>query len=394
MVFQRVRVIGMYRAWPTSPVRSSEDLAARLRYRKSANLATMARVRPRDSRRAIATLLSTSAVFFFARDVGAQAQSLEPYASFSWKAPSECPTEANLVPSLLAAVRRGPVKERVTATAVVDGQGDRWRAELTMSAGTWTSTRAVDGDTCRGVADAVLLIVALAVNPSADEASPALPAPPPPTPPTPPPLPAPAVVTPLPVALPRPAKEVDKARIPPPAPANEPRRGKVHVGVSFVVDGSTLPTVGFGAEVMGGWAFSRLNLDLATSFLAPESATLAADASQGARIESLELRGRACYALLKWGVFTVAPCAGGGVQWLIARGFGATQGVASATDEIAVATLGVPVLARISRHFGLHLAVEAVIPFTRPTFTIVNAGSVYQSAAVSVRTSVGVDLHF
>ena len=254
--------------------------------------------------------------------------------------------------------------EPVRASAAAEGEGDRWRADVEMSVGLQSSSRWVEGETCRAVADAVVVIVVLAVSPAAELASP-------PREPV-----VHAVAPHAPIAVPPPGHPADALLF----------------GAAFVIDGGTLPTAGFGAEVLAGWARSRFELELVGTLLAPETATLAANPDQGAHIWLAELRGRACYDLLG-GRLGLAPCVGGGGQLLVGDGFGSNDWW-TATDPVGVASFGARAVGWITPHVAVRLGGEAVVPFTRPTFVIENAGNVYRSSSVAARGTLGVELHF
>jgi hypothetical protein len=290
----------------------------------------------------------------------AAAESLDPPVSLTWTAPPGCPSEVELAGLVKMAI--GPLAERterVRASAAAEGQGDHWRADVEVTVGALSSTRFVEGESCRGVADAVVVIVALAANPS----------PPPPT------LPAPPVPT-------------------PPSSGARGSHGTLALGASLLVDVGSLPPTGYGAEWTAGWAFSRLDLALVGSWLAPETATVDVPLvpPQGAHIWLGELRARACYDLLG-GRIGLAPCAGGGVRWVVADGFGSTRHN-DATDAITVASFGARATLRIASHLTMHVGGEAVIPFTRPTFVIVPIGPVYRGSSAAARGTLGLDVHF
>ncbi len=164
------------------------------------------------------------------------------------------------------------------------------------------------------------------------------------------------------------------------------------VGASFVLDSGTLPKAGYGAEILVGWARSRFELELAGTFLAPEKANLATNSHQGANVWLAELRARACYDLLG-GRLGIAPCVGGGGQWLVGDGFGSSS-PETATDAIGVASFGGRAVGWITPHLAIRLGGEAVVPFTRPTFVIENGGDVYRSSSVAGRVTLGIELHF
>jgi hypothetical protein len=124
-----------------------------------------------------------------------------------WIAPAGCPTNAEVVASVerILGGSAGGTRQAVTARAVVSKLGSsRWRVRLTTQVGASTGERTVDADSCRAVADAAALILALAVNPESA---------------APPPAPIPAPV-PAPVPVPVPAGPVPLR--PQPQPGTSP----------------------------------------------------------------------------------------------------------------------------------------------------------------------------
>src|ERR1700734_4155731 len=93
----------------------------------------------------------------------------EEAVSLSWTAPTGCPTQTEVLAQIRSAV--GPAvsaHDPVHARAVVArGERETWQGALELSVGGQESTRQVEGETCRAVADAVVVMVALAVNPDA-----------------------------------------------------------------------------------------------------------------------------------------------------------------------------------------------------------------------------------
>jgi hypothetical protein len=137
-----------------------------------------------------------------------------------------------------------------------------------------------------------------------------------------------------------------------------------------------------------------LELEIVGSFLAPQRATLASTPSQGADLWLAHLGARACYELFD-ARFDVGPCAGGGVEWITAHGFGSLPDQpANATGNMVVGSLGGRAIGRLSSRVVLRLVVEASVPSTRPTFVIAGGGQVFRSSAVSFVATAGAETHF
>jgi hypothetical protein len=286
-----------------------------------------------------------------------------PPVHLEWVAPAGCPSHGEILEAIERTVGAGARGGAVDARVIVTAGERELRAELTVSASGATSTRSLTGESCRAIADAATLVIALAANPDAVPlASP--PAPPPPAPPT-------------------------SAAAPPPVP-----RRAVFVEASFLVDSAILPAAGLGGELAVGWSPAHFALEITGAFVGPERATLASAPSQGASLWLGHLGARACYELFDARI-DVGPCLGGGVEWTPARGFGTTPDQpANATGQMGVGSLGGRAIVRASSRVALRLVGEAVVPLTRPTFVIDGGGQVFQTPAASFRATAGVEVHF
>src|SRR5262245_48356488 len=90
-----------------------------------------------------------------------------PSFSLTWQAPAECPDQTYVrgeVEQLLAGGEPRPV--HVDARARIERANERdWRVWLTTTRDGITGERTVESDSCRSLADATALIVALAIDP-------------------------------------------------------------------------------------------------------------------------------------------------------------------------------------------------------------------------------------
>src|ERR1700722_16794915 len=165
-----------------------------------------------------------------------------PPVGLEWNAPGGCPTKQQVLAGVerILGGRGSGARQAVSARAVVSKLGaDRWTVVLTTRTDTATGERTVGGDSCKAVADAAALVLALAV--SSETAAPLpvpLPAPLPGTAPVTAAPGAPPSAAPLPVPVPVPvpgaapviaapgappsATPVPPAHPPPLAPATPP----------------------------------------------------------------------------------------------------------------------------------------------------------------------------
>jgi hypothetical protein len=215
------------------------------------------------------------------------------------------------------------------------------------------------------VSDAMILIVAFALNPDGPSEPPA--------------EDQPQTMNP----------RLEEPAVPAPSPV---RRDGASAGASMLFDTATLPSVGFGAEVSAGWSLSALQLDVTGVALSSRSATLAAKPNEGADFWVGQVGGRGCYDLVRKPV-GIGPCLEAGVQWVVAHGFGSNYPT-SAVGQAVVSGLGGRIAGRISRAIGVRAGGEVVFPLARPTFVIDGGGLVYQVPVASFRGTAGLEVHF
>jgi hypothetical protein len=290
-----------------------------------------------------------------------------PPVHLEWVAPAGCPSRAAIQDAIGRTVGASALRGAVEARVVVTQDEREFRAEVTVSASGATSTRSLVGESCSAIGDAAALVVALAANPDASPAVPAAPAtPPPPAPSTP--HAASSLVSPL--------------------------RRNAFVDASFFVEQGSLPSTGVGCELGVGWNPAHVDLEIVGSFLAPQRAMLPLTPSQGADLWLAYVGARACYDVFDAQI-DVGPCLGGGVEWIMAQGFGTSPDEpANATGKLVVGSLGGRAIARLSSRVVLRLVVEASTPSTRPTFVIDGGGEVFRASAVSFRGTAGAEAHF
>jgi hypothetical protein len=288
-----------------------------------------------------------------------------------WVAPAECPSREEEAGAIARTIGTSKLEGAVDARVVVTQVGGEFHAEVSISASGATSTRSLEGESCRAVADAAALIVALAANP---DAAPTMP----------------AATPPAPVPAPGEPAATKPAETPGPLEAVRP----YFVEGSFLLDSASLPSTTYGGELAVGWSPAHFDFEIGGAFLGEASARLAATPSQGANLWLAQIGARACYGFLD-AVFDVGPCLGGGVEWVVARGFGgAPDEPEDATAQAGFGSLGGRATLRISNRFTLRVVGEAVVPFVRPTFVIGGGGPVFHLPAASFRAALGAEAHF
>ncbi len=300
-----------------------------------------------------------------AMSASGEARADDPSAFLTWTAPASCPSRDDVARQIRGAAG-AELPPGLRARAAVQEANGGWRADVELSEGGEASSRHVEGETCRAVADAVAVMVAIAVTP--DAAPPAAPPPPPP---------------------PR--------RAPPPprdrAPANPLRPWRYAFGAAFLADAGTLPSVGYGGELTGAWAPSRLELEADVRALAPTRKSLSPSSpTQGATFTFAGGGVRGCY-LVVTGRVDLAPCAGVDGEWLFASGFGTSHDT-SGSGGTATLSLGARLTLRLTPHVGVRAGVDVAAPLVRAAYQISDGGEVYHRSPVAGRAVVGPVLTF
>jgi hypothetical protein len=271
-----------------------------------------------------------------------------------WHAPAGCPE----VEAVRAGIARGlpPVEGAITPmTADVEvhaADAEHWQAELALRGADWTATRTLKGTSCAAVADAVGLVIGLALtNELATREAVA----PPPPPPPPPPLSTPAL------------------------------------GVALVGEAGTLPSATWGGALALGWRFAHARADLVGALYDSRAITSTAFPDTGARLSLASLSARGC--ALWGGALSAGPCVSAGADRIHGDGTGRifVGGATSWAPFLGAALRGEW---RLSRRIAAFVDAGAAIPLVRARFSVENAGLLHQAAAVSWRGGAGIELRF
>ncbi|HEY4104761.1 MAG TPA: hypothetical protein VGM44_12760, partial [Polyangiaceae bacterium] len=299
--------------------------------------------RSRPSRRAIWLGFSS----WLAISSGARAAlAAENVPSLTWSAPSECPPVATVngyVTQDLGAARidATQVRARGTVTATNDG---RYEVVLDLdTGGAERTTRTLSGANCESVSQAAALLVALAIR---------------------------AERAPEPTAAEASKRELEARRF------NHHARPFLAALVS--TDAGSLPQPTLGLGIAAGATLGVVRLEPALAYFAPQSGTVSDQPALGARFTLASAMLRACTPF-EASDFWVAPCLGGGLDWLRASGFGARVSKRTSTVDalgVAAALGGWDISSIIS----LRVELAAVVPLARPEFVVDGVGSVYRRA--------------
>jgi hypothetical protein len=313
--------------------------------------------------------------------------------ALTWTAPPGCPTTSELRDAVLRGGAGAEPGERIEAVAHVE-HGDRWSVTLqTSRAGIASPERRLEATSCRALADATAVILALALIPEGT-APPAGDGPP----------------ETAPAATPRDAAPVTTsppaaATAPPPAAAAAPdaqsrERGArapelAHptfaASASVATDAATLPSPAVGARAALAWTPGHGRLELSGSYFAAQSQTTGVSPA-GASFASGVLGARAGWTVLR-GVVELSPRAGADVELVRARGFGAANNYDASAAWLSAAA-GALVVVPLASFLALRADADAIAPLSRPRFVVDGEGAVHHPPAFGLRAGIGAELRF
>jgi len=303
-----------------------------------------------------------------------RAAAAEPQITLVWSAPPSCPDRS----AVLAQIERMvgvPPKAPVSANVTIDERDDGFDVTLELHGGA-EGRRALHAATCAAAARGAALLVALAIDPSADPTAPAEPAP---RPPPPPPPPAPAPPPPAP-------------RAPAPSPTPGPEvRAYVGASVTRAIAPGVATALVLGARV--SWRGLRLDVE---GELAPAlGATSPTLPGVGADLRAYALAARTCI-LHTFGSIEGAGCVALRGTRLEGEATGVTEPTPGGVTVLALEpglSVRVPARARL----GLSVDGAAVLPLTRPELVVTRgaeAEPIGKVAPIGVRIGAAVSFRF
>ena len=221
----------------------------------------------------------------------ASAQQGSAAISLHWSAPDECPDDVALVHQIERLLGQSLLEVREQSLAVwVTAYGDATRgyaAKVSFQSLQGREQRYLEHPSCRKLADAVSLMIALAIDPERVRATQQVNE-----------LQAPAsVVEPAPRApAPQAAKPVALVDVPSrsPAPHSEPARQGLRLTLHGVT-GGPLPRFGVGLQAGLAWHRERLRLELLTRYWLTRDVAVQGAPSAALELELVTWGGRGCW---------------------------------------------------------------------------------------------------
>jgi hypothetical protein len=356
-----------------------------------------------------------------------------PAYSFSWSAPPECPTEIEVAAEVAQLLESGPAPSaRVAARAVVRHDADgQWHVELTTLRDGEEGSRALVAPSCRSLADATALIVALTIDPArAGRLGPANFGNPPGSsaPATPGEATAPgasatssappaaitaataAAATTRPRAAPEPAREASTVRRATETSnahdarsATGPNEASWAVALAATGDVGRLAGPSLGGRLAGAWIAEPWRFEAyGFAWGLPTRVTAQSSSSLGADVEMFGGGVAACIRVLRASWIEVAPCLGPELGDVHGRGFGVETPQSQDRAWVAAAA-SVRAAMRISGPVFIAVEIGAVVALARDAFRldgVVSASNpfqptdetVYSPGAVQGRAALGVEV--
>jgi hypothetical protein len=311
-----------------------------------------------------------------------------PEFTLDWHAPAECPSEVELAARVEQlrgehGASAATLDVRAFVTLLLDG---RFRAELRLVQGGGERVRVLEAPTCRGLAEASAVVIALAMSPRAKLAEAA----PPPAPPA-----LPAEPVPLPEEEAPPSGRADAERAPPtPHERHEPHAFGIDASAGIATDfGATADTPALGATVLGRFRYEKLvSVGVRGSFFPARASTVPGQPNEGARVFLAAFAPLVCAAPFALPV-ELAACAELELGFLHAEGFGPpihSQKSAWWVAPGAGLTAAFPKGTRLRSR----LSADALFPTTRTEFVLRDIGVAHRLPVVAPRIALYLELAF
>ncbi len=290
----------------------------------------------------------------------------EDALELEWTAPPECPDVEAVRANVRQMVRNpeGAERPKLAARVVVRKEASGYRAEVSRERGDGGSgsVRSLEGGTCAELSDAVALVLALTLDPTA--VGPARQAPP-----------APTVTPPAP---PRASIPVQDAPI------------RVHLATSAgaFLDSTMLPSLAAGARVgvQGSYGWARLELRGALAF---ENEAAIANRAAGARYRFFEVGVLPGAQVFSRGPVSLDLLAGGHWVRVLGSSFGVSQ-VADGGTSLAVLDAAAVARFELFSWLLLRAEIDGWVPLSRPGFVVEGLGTLHRVPVISLQGGLSV----
>ncbi len=312
-----------------------------------------------------------------------------PPLELEWQAPAGCPDREWALGRLASDQRLASVARATHISVRLTEEEGVFRAELLTTQGEVEGTRTLEGGSCQELADAVIVVLGMALVPRAPDepvASSSTKAV----------DPSPKARADQPPAAPEAEEAAHESRAEPGEPSTRPH---AYFRAGIGLDRGSLPAVTFGPVLAGGWSFGSLSIGVRGAYWLPRTREVDADAEDvsmggvGGKFSQLEAAVAGCWSQPLSMVVALEGCLGVGVGLLRAEGYGVPDpGSQERFFGFGEAELGLPLW--LSAHIGLRLGAGLTLPMSRETYAIENLGPIYTPAPVGFRGALTGQVRF
>lgn len=296
---------------------------------------------------------------------GAEKSSFE----LSWQAPSECPTSDDLrgeIARLLGGTIQLPSGGELKAQATVEHE-EKWSVTIVTEANRRAGRRLIEASSCRDLAMATSLIIALMIDPDAVAAQA-------------------SVSQPAPPVVPAPNRST---------PQKRESTWKFFLGLQGQISQGALPSFDVGPGAGIGLLSRRWRVELRGTYGLRRDQQAESPTHPGAfgrfNLATALLAG--CINLGRTAL-AFGPCVdveGGSV---LARGFGVSEGFSTHRLWFAVGA-GAYLAPSLGSRLSVPMHFDVLVPLARPEFVFTNVpGTVYQAPIAGWRFGVGLALQY
>jgi hypothetical protein len=341
-------------------------------------------------RRAIAI---TAPLFAWSFVGPAAANETRPPLTLDWNASPDCSSGPQVLADVAHILTGSWAHDReVTAhVRLVKTERGAWSVVLMTETDSGARNRSFDAESCEAAAAGVAFILAVALKrvPSAETATDQSHT-----------ADGAATADKQPVEEPTDLPSTDPPEAPPPSVVQHaPSRPSttVFAFAAGAIDAGTLPRATLGATAAVGLQPGRWLFDVSAGYWSPQSAT-AQTTPAGARFQAFSAEARAAYGW-PFGRLAAGLLAGVGIELISAEGFKGSARDFAPTALTSTFCAGGFASWRWGGPLGLRLEVEGEVPFSRPSFIVIEAAPlpnspVFRLSAIAARTLLGADAYF
>jgi hypothetical protein len=294
------------------------------------------------------------------------ARAAEPRLVVVWSGPAECSRGDQVRDAALAL--SGPNRDKappIDAEVTVTKKGARYRVKLVTRQLGQTGEREIDGPSCDKIADAVSLVLSLMLTPIE------------------------TTETVAPEGIAEVVKQKGKPQKRPLVPPPPAERTGLYGGPRLGADIGTLPHPTMFVGPALGWVLGKPRVEAYAQLFVPREVDEGPRADSGASLGLYAGGFRGCQRVFP-GALSIDGCLGVETGGMYGQGRG-IRDPDSSTVLYFAGTAGVALRGDGGTLPGI-IAIEAVVPASRPAFTIEGYGEIYRSAAVSGRVLIGIEV--